>query len=95
MDHNRGLSNIPKPLRFVKGSLRVRPRVKQASIPFYLYNHVITTKAATKKNNNVEKKTLKCSSIIAGVSYQCVPAARQEKPPFYLMRKPELSRVQS
>ena len=33
--------------------------------------------------------------MITGVGYKCVPATGQEKPPFYLRRKPELSRMQS
>lgn len=35
------------------------------------------------------------SSMMAGVSYKCVPAARHEEAPFYLRRKPETFRVQS
>ena len=39
--------------------------------------------------------TLKYSFMIAGVSYQCVPATGQEKPLFCLRRKPEPLRMQS
>ena len=33
--------------------------------------------------------------MIAGVSYKCVPAGGQEKPLFYLRRKPEPFRIQT